>query len=180
MIAVWIVLGLLALILMIMLVGTLMPERYEGRVQAFLAASPDDVWTALLDYDRHPMTGKMKKSVDPLPTQLPIDRLPEWVEDMGRGERITVRTVETEPGVRVVREMESAAAPMTSRWEYRLAAADGGCRLGIDAETFIRKGSWISPIFRVMMVVGGGVRKGLTNQVDMLAGSLDVTPQYRR
>ncbi len=54
------------------------------------------------------------KSVETLPKTEWVDDLPAWVEDMGHGERITVKTVEADRPVRLVREMSSAAMPMTS------------------------------------------------------------------
>lgn len=66
---------------------------------------------------------------------------------------------------------------MTSRWEYTLEAAERGCKLTIDGETNIRSGSWMVPVFRVMMFLGGGVKKGLDIQMDMVAATLEVEAQ---
>lgn len=171
----WIVMGIVAAIVLVpFIVGSMLPQRYEGQTRAFLAQSPDKVWDALLNYESHPMTGKMMKSVEALPKTEWTDDLPAWVEDMGHGERITVKTVEADRAVRLVREMASAAMPMTSRWVYTLEPAEGGCNLTIQGETFIRSGTWMVPIFRFMMTVGGGVKKGLDIQIDMLAKTLGV------
>lgn len=175
MIYLWIVLGTLLLgTAVVVAVGMRMPERYEGRAQATYAKPPEEIWKALLDYERHPMTGKMKKSVKPLP---PEDNLPVWVEDMGHGELITVKTVASEEPRVLAREMASQSVPMTSRWDYTLEPFDGGTRLTMDGETFIRKGTWHVPIFRIMMKANGGVKKGLDIQMDMLAQSLGVPAQ---
>ncbi len=171
----WIVIGIVAaLVLVPFIIGSLLPQRYEGQTEAFLAQAPEDVWVALQNYESHPMTGKMMKSVEALPKTEWVDDLPGWVEDMGHGERITVKTVEADRPVRLVREMASAAMPMTSRWVYTLEEADGGCNLTMHGETHIRSGSWMVPIFRFMMVVGGGVKKGLDIQIDMVAKTLGV------
>ena len=171
----WIVIGIAALAVLVpFIVGSLLPQRYEGRTEAFLAQTPEQVWVALQNYESHPMTGKMMKSVEALPKTEWVDDLPAWVEDMGHGERITVKTVETDRPVRLVREMSSAAMPMTSRWVYTLEEADGGCTLKMHGETNIRRGSWRVPIFRFMMFVGGGVKKGLDIQIDMVAKTLGV------
>ncbi len=74
----------------------------------------------------------------------------------------------------MVREMASGTVPMTSRWKYTLEPAGEGCKLTIDGETYIRSGTWHVPIFRVMMCLGGGVKKGLDIQMDMIAGTLGV------
>ena len=171
----WIVIGIVAVLVLVpVIIGLLLPERYEGQTKAFLAKSPEEVWVALQNRESHPMTGKMMKSTEELPKTEWVDDLPAWVEDMGHGERITVKTVEADPPVRIVREMASASMPMTSRWVYTLEEAEGGCNLTIHGETYIRRGSWMVPIFRFMMVVGGGVKKGLDIQIDMVAKTLGV------
>jgi len=150
-------------------VGWFLPERFEGHSQVVYAHGPEEVWGALLDYDRHPMTGHMKQSVQAQPPQ---NQLPVWTEDMGRGEVITVRTVAAERPRSMVREMESSMLPMTSRWEYTLEPDGEGCRLTLDAVTHIRPGPWYVPFFRVMMVIGGGVKAGLDLQLDMVGETL--------
>ena len=166
--------GFALLVVTVIVVGLLMPERFEGRSQVVYARSAEDVWAALLDYDSHPMTGKMKLSVEAQPDE---EGLPVWIEDMGHGELITVSTMEAERPRHMVREMTSKGMPMTSRWEYTLEPAGEGCKLTIDGETIIRSGNWKVPMFRVMMVLGGGVKKGLDIQMDMVAETLGVEAQ---
>ena len=48
------------------------------------------------------------------------------------------------------------------------------CKLSIDGVTYIRSGTWHVPIFRVMLLLGGGVKKGLDIQIDMVADTLGV------
>ena len=166
--------GIALLIVAVVVIGLLMPERYAGRSQVVYAKSAEDVWGALLDYDRHPMTGKMKKRVQARPAE---NGLPVWIEEMGHGEPITVKTVEAERPRHMVREMTSKPVPMTSRWEYTLEPTGEGCKLTIDGETYIRSGTWHVPLLRVMMVLGGGVKKVLDIQLDMVANTLGVEAQ---
>jgi hypothetical protein len=67
---------------------------------------------------------------------------------------------------------------MTSRWECTLEPVDGGCRLTMDSATSIPLGDWKSPIFRFMMKVGGGVKKGLVIQMDMVGQTLGVEARH--
>jgi len=166
--------GLALLVVGVVVIGLLMPERYDGRSQVLYPKTAEDVWGALLDYDRHPMTGKMKKSVQAQPAE---NSLPVWIENMGHGQLVTVKTVEAERPRHMVREIKSKGVPMTSRWQYTLEPAGEGCRLTIEGETYIRSGTWHVPIFRVMMVLGGGVKKGLDIQMDMVADTLHVEAQ---
>lgn len=171
MLFIWIVLGLIGLVVLVVAIGFSLPERFTGSSSVMLAAPAEAVWEALHDVHKHPMTGKMMRSIE---TQPDRDGLPVWVEDMGHGERITVTTTDSDRPRRLVREMRSAAIPMTSRWEYSFEPDGEGCRLTLDGETIISRGTWHVPIFRVMMVVGGGVKKGLDIQMDMVARTLGV------
>ena len=86
---------------------------------------------------------------------------------------VTTLTTAHEPPHQMTREMSSASVNMTSRWEYALEPADQGCRVALSGVTNIETGTWHTPIFRVMMVVGGGVKKGLDIQLDMVASTLE-------
>ncbi len=172
MIYLWIILGTVAgMIVVPIIIGLLLPERYVGQLKVIYAKPPDDVWAALADFEEHPMTGKRMKSIEKLPDE---NGMKTWVEDMGRGEKITVKTVLSEQPTRIVREMSAASMPMSSRWEYALEPVDTGCQVTLSAETYIRQGNWMVPVFRFMMVVGGGVRKGLRIQMDMVSATLGV------
>ena len=156
---VFIALGLLVLVLATpIVVGLFLPERYEGSTVVSFAEPPEEVWGALMDYESHPMTGRMGKSFEQLPDR---NGLPSWTEDVGRGEVITVTTVDLEEPRRLVRDMASSGVPMTSHWVYELERAGDGSCVTVTGTTDIKSGSPLSPFFRFMMVVGGGVEKGL-------------------
>ncbi len=166
---IWALIIVVALIALPVLIGFSMPVRYEGRTVAEYAQSVQQVWDALQDVGAHPMTGAMMKSVENLPAS---EGRPTWKEDMGRGEIITVTTTAYDPPHHMIRVMSSAGVNMTSRWEYALEPAGEGCRVTLSGVTDIARGTWHTPIFRVMMVVGGGVKKGLDIQLDMVAVTL--------
>lgn len=157
------------IVALVVVVGYLMPVRYEGRTVLEFDHAPPRVWEALQDPEAHPLTGKMMKSVEVLPAE---DGLPRWKEDMGHGEVITVTTEVLEPPRRLVREMASGSVNMKSRWEYELEPAGEGCRVTLSGVTDIERGTWHTPIFRVMMVVGGGVKKGLDIHLGMVRATL--------
>lgn len=168
---IWVGLGFLGLFLVPLVVGSLLPERFTGRTKVFLPRSQVDVWTALADFSSHPMTGQMMKAVANIEDH---EGAPTWTEDMGRGEVIRVRTVESDEPRSMTRNMESTKLPMTSRWMYLLESVEGGCNVSIEGETIIRRGPILVPIFKFMMLVGGGVKKGLDIQLDMVAKTLQV------
>lgn len=167
------VLGIIAAIAALtILIGVVMPVRYEGQTIVEFDRSNHDVWEALQDVEAHPMTGKMMKQLEVLPA---TDGRPAWKEDMGRGEVITVTTTAYEPPRHMVREMVSASMEMNSRWDYVVEPAGDGTRVTLSGVTDIESGSWRAPIFRVLMVVGGGVKKGLDIQLNMVATTLGTT-----
>ncbi len=170
----WAPIVIVALIALPVIIGFLLPIRYEGRTAVDFDQSVQRVWEALQDVEAHPMTGRVTKSVDILPS---IEGRPSWKEDMGRGEVITVTTTANEPPRRMTREMSSATVNMRSRWEYVLEPADEGCQVILSGVTDIEKGTWHTPIFRFMMVIGGGVKKGLDIQLAMVADTLAAETQ---
>ena len=165
----WTLVVIVALIAVPVVIGYFMPVRYEGEAVVELDRGVQQVWEALQDNEAHPMTGKMMKSIETLP---PDEGRPTWKEEMGHGEVITVTTTEYEPPHSMTREMSSATLNMNSRWEYALESVGEGCRVTLSGITDIEKGTWRTPIFRFMMVVGGGVKKGLDIQLDMVASTL--------
>ena len=113
-------------------------------------------------------------TVRDLPTREWIDDLPAWIEQTDQRDPFTVKTLEADGPVRLVREMASTRLPLTSRWVYALEEADGGCHLTIHVETCFRRITWMVPIWRFVMHLGGGVQKGLDTQIDMVAKTLGV------
>lgn len=168
---VWLGILLVFLVLLLpLVVGLRLPERFEGETTHSFNASMNDVWCALMDYRKHPMTGKTMKSIEAL---APENGLPCWTEDMGHSEIITVKTVSMEEPRSMVREMTSASVDMDSTWRYRLEAKGEGCNVFLEGVTHIRGKSWMVGMFRIMMRLGGGVKKGLDIQLDMVRDSLE-------
>ncbi len=119
----WVLIVIVALTAGPVIIGFLMPVRYEGQAVVEYDRSVQQVWDILQEVEAHPMTGTMMKSVETLPVD---EGRPAWKEDMGRGEVITVTTTAYEPPHHMIREMSSAAVNMTSRWEYALEPAGEG------------------------------------------------------
>src|SRR5205085_241578 len=143
----WIVLAVLALLLVApFVVGSFLPERYEGHVCLTLRQAPEEVWAALSDYEKHPVTGSMRQKTEKLPDE---NGLPAWVEDLG-STRITVTTTEATPPRRLRRHFADASLPMTSDVDLRLEPDGAGCRVSASAVTTIRPGTWHVPLFRLI------------------------------
>jgi hypothetical protein len=171
----WIGGGFIALVILVMIVGRFLPERYEAKIQMTIQRSPEDIWAAMHDYRKHPMAGSMVKKIEELPPQ---NGMPVWVEDIGSSQ-VTVTTIESEPPRHLVRELADRVLPMTARGEVHLERLENGCRVTATNETWIRRGTWHVPIFRFILTVTNGSRKALLNYWKKIAKDLGETGQFQ-
>jgi hypothetical protein len=160
--------GFIALVLLIMIVGRFLPERYAARVEMTIPRPPEEVWAAMNDYHKHPLTGAMMKRIEDLPPQ---NQLPAWVEDMGSS-KVTVTTAVAEPPRHLVRELVDSVVPMTARAEIHLERVEDGCKVTATQETHIRNGTWHVPIFRVILTVTKGTQSSLATYWKKIAKDL--------
>ena len=152
--------------------GLLLPERYEATVRAEFDCSPAEVWARLEDVERNPGSGAMARSVEMLPREEWRDGLPAWIEDLG-STRIQVQTTEREEPSLLVRELEDQVVPMRARWTFRLEPhGDSGTLVTASNETIIKRGTWHVPLFRTMMFLMNGARRGLVHFLTRLGSSL--------
>lgn len=149
-----------------LVIGLLLPKRFGSTVTRELPYPPEDVWRALNDYERHPMTGSSRRRTERIGDVGPGSA---WREDMGTSV-VTVRTAAAEPNRRLVRELEDSVVPMRSRWEYRLEPSGGGTRVSVSEEGVVESGSWHVPFFRIMVRVMKG--RGIQAQLDALDRTL--------
>lgn len=170
-IALAVVLGIPAVMI---IVGLLLPERYEIRLTVARNRSPQDVWSALLDYQANPLVGKLRKKSEPLPD---VNGLPSWIEDMGSTQIIVV-TLESAAPSRLRRKFTDSVVPMTSDSEITLEAADDGCRATATSVIVIKSGTWHVPFFRVMVGLLGGAKMGLKDYWRRLAANVKATARF--
>jgi hypothetical protein len=146
--------GLIGLVILIMIIGRFLPEKYHVQVELSIPHPPEAVWAAMSDYRKHPVTGSMMKRIEDLP---PRNGLPVWLEDIGSS-RITVSTVVSEPPGHVVREFADSVVPMSARSEVHIDRIETGSHVRATHETWIRAGTWHVPFFRFIMTVTGSAR----------------------
>lgn len=166
----------LGFFLALMVIGSFLPEQYEARAQMDLKASPEQVWEALSDYRKHPVTASMSRAVQPLPDE---DGLPAWVEDIGSS-KITVRTLESRPPTYLQRQFADAAVPMVAVSEVRIEPLEAGCRVTATTQATIRHGTWHVPIFRIMLSITGGLNQGLRDHLAEIARSLGESAHFEQ
>jgi hypothetical protein len=176
MIWLWIAAGVVGFVVLTTLLGLCLPEKYAARVQGTLKRPPEEVWAALLDFHKHPMTGRMVKRIEVLPD---AKGLPSWVEDMGHT-RITVTTVQADAPTHLVRELKDQVVPMTARIEFHLERIDEGCRVTAVNEVYIRRGTWHVPIFRLIFTLTGALKKGVKDIFSGLARDFGDCVRFER
>ncbi len=168
--------GVLLVLLLIspIVVGKFLPEDYHGRVSATYAASPAEVWAALEDHERTPITGSMWRGTEEIESE---NGLPAWVEDMGSS-KATIRTVEREMQERLVRDYSDSVVPMTARVELSLEETDAGTRVTGVNHMVIRDGTWHVPIFRFIMTVTGGADRSLKDYFGGIGRAVEAEPAF--
>lgn len=169
--------GLVGLVVFVVIVGLCLPESYRAKGRLDVGLPPEAVWKLISDFEAHPISANMARSVEALPD---VDGLPSWNEDIG-STVITVTTVEEVAPQRLVRRMTDRIVPMTATWSFRIEPLDSGSRIWVENQTEIRRGTWHVPIFRLMMTMTRGAEKGVEAYLKQLGGELSGTPvQWER
>lgn len=158
--------SVLALIVLVFVAGSLLPERYGARGYLDVSASAEQLWPKLLDYRAHPVSAKMAKAIEPLPDE---NGLPVWLESLGSS-KIRVNTVESKSASRLVLDLADTVVPMTARAVIELENRGGGCRIRMSNDAVIKNGTWHVPVFRVLMTLFGGMRGGIKAYLRQIAG----------
>ena len=169
----WILLGLagcfVALLLIVTIVGKNLPDTYTASGSVVVDLPPDERWAQLANFEDRPRAVGMAKGVERLPD---VAGKPAWTENLGQTV-VTWTAVEWDPPHRMVCEAKDSVVPMTARWVTEIEAHEGGSRLLLDNETRIADGTWHVPIFRVMMTLTDGAKRGMTDYLRSIEPSFD-------
>jgi len=143
--------GPVALLAVAWLVGMVLPARHVEEARAVLPASPETVWSLLIDLDGMP---------DWRPSLRHLERLPEgresgavrWREVGAGGREESWERVETVPPIRLVVRPASGDRQLFRR-VYRLSPVEQGTELEIREERILG-----NPLRRTLAAVFGGDR----------------------
>lgn len=139
--AVGIVIGVMAgIALLVVVVGTLLPEGHQSSAQAYYASPPDEVWQVVSDVQGSAGWRSDVDAVEPVPGAAGGG----WRE-VGRHGETGYRLVEVRPGEYMVARIEDPQRelPYSGVWRWQLEAADGGSLL-----TLTENGEVRNPVFR--------------------------------
>ncbi len=142
--------GLLGLIVIAGIAGMFLAPEFSGEARITLGKPPEEVWQAINDYKRLPVSSAQSQRVEELPAE---GGLPAWKEDIG-STTLTFRTTESQAPSRLVRAVSDAVVPMTMRIEYEIAAQGTGSQVRIRVNGRVDSGTLHVPFFRVMLRMG--------------------------
>jgi uncharacterized protein YndB with AHSA1/START domain len=126
----------------IFLIGCFVPRAHKVARSLALKQTPAAVWQIITDFANvpswHADVVKVERQADRNMHEL-------WKETYRGNYGLFLETTEFAAPTRLVRTIADDGGPFTGRWEFTLAAIEGGCRLTLTEHGDIR-----NPFFRVM------------------------------
>src|SRR5690242_3582714 len=96
-IVLWVVATLIAIIMIVLAIGAMLPEKHFATRSAIYHQPPDSIWQAITDYEKFPAWRTTVKRVEPLP---PVNGLPAWREADAHGNGLSMEMIESKQPVR--------------------------------------------------------------------------------
>jgi uncharacterized protein YndB with AHSA1/START domain len=130
---------LIAVILVVVVIGYMLPQSHVASMSAQYATPPESLWTSLTDVQAFPQWRPGVTRVEPLPDE---NGQRGWREH-ANGDVVTYRVIEADPPRRLVARIADENLPYGGTWTYELAPATAGTRL-----TITERGEVYNPVFR--------------------------------
>ena len=139
---IWVSAAVIAvLVVVILLVGWLLPEKHRAQRQATLKAPPEAVWELVTTVEAFPSWRSDVKTVQRLGDR---EGRKVWVEEGSSG-RITLAVEKSEAPRLLVLRIADPDLPFGGTWTYEIAPAANGSTL-----TITEDGAIYNLLFRVM------------------------------
>lgn len=140
--------GLIALILLLVVVGLLLPRTHRATSSIQISKPPGDVWSAIRDLGRVPeFWPDIKTSV----RQPDREGHEVWLQTMKNGFALPLVIEEDRPPARLVTRIAiEGKAPFGGSWIYEVAESGGGTRVTVTEDGFVD-----NPFFRVISKLMG-------------------------
>ena len=161
---------LVAVILLVVVIGSLLPQNHVASLSARYAARPDAIWASLTDIQGFPQWRPGIVRVEPLPDE---NGQRGWREHQ-KHDAVSYRVVESEVPRKLVARIADQGLPYGGTWTYELAPVDSGTRL-----TITERGEIYNPIFRFIarFVIGyTGTMNGVLRALGAKHGET-ITPE---
>jgi uncharacterized protein YndB with AHSA1/START domain len=130
---------LVALILIVLLIGSALPVKHRAAREATIPVAPDSVFAAITDFHQFPAWRPSVKSTERVTAAADTTQYRE----IGRDGAILYAIDELIPGQRLVTRIADPSLPFGGRWVFELSPSVGGTTLRITEE-----GEVYNPIFR--------------------------------
>ena len=163
----WIVIAIVvlgALVAIVALIGSRLPQAHRASVEQTLTVAPEAVWRTITDIDAFPSWREGLKRVQRLPDR---DGRPVWVEE-GRSGKMTLAVERLEPPRLLVGRIADPGLPFGGTWTYEIMPAPGGSLLRITED-----GEVYNPIFRFMARFIFGYEGTIRSYMTSLQNRLD-------
>ncbi len=167
---VFVVVVFLALILVVLVAGLLLPEEHHASRTLVTKQSPQIIWDAINDHAHEPAWRSDVQSVTSLGAR---DGKPVWREDYKDGNKVTLMTVESKPPTRMVRELTDLEGPFSGRWEIDIQPTPNGSNI-----TITEIGKVSNPFFRFVSKYVIGHTTFMERYLTGLAGKFGEQPQF--
>jgi uncharacterized protein YndB with AHSA1/START domain len=130
---------LVALAVIVVGVGYMLPVAHVASRTVTLRAAPADVWATITDVAAYPTWRSDVDSVEVLP---PVDGRQHWRERGSNGE-IAYLMTRADPPSRLVTRIADQSLPFGGEWEYEITPEGTGSRIVIT-----ERGEVYNPLFR--------------------------------
>lgn len=169
---------LMALIVLVVIVGYLLPKTHEATRTARFRRPAQDVWDALLDYPAH---AAWRTGVSAMTRLEDRDGHEVWKEQHGRGDAICYEVVEREAPARLVtRIVDHRQFGGTWTWVIAPEATPDAMPDGADActVTITENGEIYNPVFRIVSRFIMGYDHTMTQYLTELATHFEEPIQF--
>ena len=133
--------GLILLVGIVALIGSILPKSHDTSRSILLRRSPQEVYAVVRDFGAAPQWRSDVKQVE---VEAPPGG-PVYFREVGKNDTINYELVEDVPGQRMVTRIRDTNLGYSGQWTYLFAAENGGTRVTIRED-----GEVSNVIFRFM------------------------------
>lgn len=159
--------GLVAVVAIVILVGTLLPRDHVASLTTRIAATPDAAWQAVTNLEGQTSWRTGLQRVEVLPG---VDGKPAWREHLA-DMALTMVIDEAQPPRRLVTRIADTNLPFGGSWEYDIQPDGAGSRV-----TITERGSVYNPVFRFVSRFVMGHTATIDRYLRDLGGKFGETP----
>lgn len=162
---------LVALILVVLVVGLLLPEQHHVSRTLRTKQSPQAIWDAINNHANEP---KWRPDVASVTSLGDRNGKPVWQENYKDGNTVALMTTESKPPTRMVREI-AEEGPFSGRWEIDIQPTPEGSSV-----TITEVGKIPNPFFRFVSRYVIGHTTFMERYLTSLAGKFGEQPEFAK